>query len=113
MSLLFEDYFIPSNSVGPVSSLHDRACELYYALMGGTGATDWLAWSNDRSYKLVDYGLEHSKAHKHARYGRHISEGQYPEWSPTRPLHFVAHSIVCLRSCYTQGFSQFFREDLP
>jgi hypothetical protein len=24
-------------SVGPVSSLHDRACELYYALKGGTG----------------------------------------------------------------------------
>ncbi|KAJ7897080.1 alpha/beta-hydrolase [Mycena olivaceomarginata] len=47
-------------SVGPVSSLHDRACELYYALMGGTDT---------------------------------ISEGQYPEWSPTRPLHFVAHSI--------------------
>ncbi|KAF8215990.1 alpha/beta-hydrolase [Mycena galopus ATCC 62051] len=64
-------------SVGPVSSLHDRACELYYALLGGT----------------VDYGLEHSNAHKHARYGRRISQGQYPEWSPTRPLHFLAHSI--------------------
>jgi hypothetical protein len=28
----------PAVSVGPVSSLHDRACELYYALLGGTGA---------------------------------------------------------------------------
>ncbi|KAJ6575339.1 alpha/beta-hydrolase [Mycena capillaripes] len=64
-------------SVGPVSSLHDRACELYYALVGGT----------------VDYGLEHSKIHKHARYGRKIVKGQYPEWSPTRPLHFLGHSI--------------------
>ncbi|KAF7339285.1 hypothetical protein MSAN_02142000 [Mycena sanguinolenta] len=63
--------------VGPVSSLHDRACELYYALVGGT----------------VDYGAEHSKAHNHARYGRHIPQGQYPEWSSTWPLHFVAHSI--------------------
>ncbi len=25
------------SSVGPVSSLHDRACELFYSLMGGTG----------------------------------------------------------------------------
>lgn len=25
------------DSVGPVSSLHDRACELYYAIKGGTG----------------------------------------------------------------------------
>ena len=25
------------NSVGPVSSLHDRACELFYSLVGGTG----------------------------------------------------------------------------
>lgn len=24
-------------SVGPVSSLHDRACELFYAIKGGTG----------------------------------------------------------------------------
>ena len=24
-------------SVGPISSLHDRACELYYAIKGGTG----------------------------------------------------------------------------
>ncbi|KAJ6520040.1 alpha/beta-hydrolase [Mycena sanguinolenta] len=78
--------------VGPVSSLHDRACELYYTLVGGT----------------VDYGLEHSKAHNHARYGRHFSQGQYPEWSSTRPLHFVAHSIggptvIKLQSLIKQG----------
>lgn len=25
------------DSVGPVSSLHDRACELFYSLIGGVG----------------------------------------------------------------------------
>ena len=29
---------IPTSSVGPVSSLHDRACELFYSLKGGIGA---------------------------------------------------------------------------
>jgi len=56
----------------------------------------------------VDYGFEHSKAHKHARYGRDIGQGQYPEWSPTRPLHFLAHSIggptvIKLQSLIKQG----------
>ncbi|KAJ7103312.1 alpha/beta-hydrolase [Mycena belliarum] len=79
-------------SVGPVSSLHDRACELYYSLLGGT----------------VDYGEEHSTTHKHARYGRNIGLGQYPEWSPSRPLHFLGHSIggptiIKLQSLIKQG----------
>ncbi|KAK7064042.1 hypothetical protein R3P38DRAFT_2822035 [Favolaschia claudopus] len=79
-------------SVGPVSSLHDRACELYYALLGGT----------------VDYGMEHSISHKHARYGRNIAQGQYPDWSPTRPLHFLAHSmggptVIKLQDLIRQG----------
>ncbi|KAJ7109995.1 Alpha/Beta hydrolase protein [Mycena epipterygia] len=79
-------------SVGPVSSLHDRACELYYALLGGT----------------VDYGAEHSTTHKHARYGRKITQGLYPEWSPTQPLHFLGHSIggptiIKLQSLIKQG----------
>ncbi|KAJ7751269.1 alpha/beta-hydrolase [Mycena maculata] len=79
-------------SVGPVSSLHDRACELYYALMGGT----------------VDYGVEHSEIHKHSRHGRKILQGQYPEWSPRFPLHFMAHSlggptIIKLQSLIKQG----------
>ncbi|EAU92760.1 lipase [Coprinopsis cinerea okayama7 len=64
-------------SVGPVSSLHDRACELYYALRGGT----------------VDYGSSHSSEHNHARYGRTHPTGIYPRWSKERPLHFLGHSI--------------------
>ncbi|RDB29699.1 Lipase [Hypsizygus marmoreus] len=64
-------------SVGPVSSLHDRACELYYTLRGGA----------------VDYGEEHSKIHHHARYGRTYTKGFYPQWSHEHPLHFLGHSL--------------------
>ncbi|KIK70757.1 hypothetical protein GYMLUDRAFT_291035 [Collybiopsis luxurians FD-317 M1] len=53
------------SSVGPVSSLHDRACELYYSLVGGT----------------VDYGEEHSILHSHSRFGRTHAQGLYPHWS--------------------------------
>ncbi|KAJ3760568.1 alpha/beta-hydrolase [Lentinula raphanica] len=64
-------------SVGPVSSLHDRACELYYSLAGGT----------------VDYGEEHSMAHGHARYGRTHAKGLYPQWSSENPIHLLGHSL--------------------
>ena len=30
-------FTVLSRSVGPVSSLHDRACELFYSLVGGQG----------------------------------------------------------------------------
>ncbi|KAH8099298.1 alpha/beta-hydrolase [Cristinia sonorae] len=64
-------------SVGPVSSLHDRACELFYALKGGT----------------IDYGAEHAAHHGHTtQYGRTIV-GSYPEWSKEKPLHFLGHSF--------------------
>ncbi|KAI0784978.1 alpha/beta-hydrolase [Abortiporus biennis] len=64
-------------SVGPVSSLHDRACELFYALLGGT----------------VDYGEEHAMIHGHSRYGRTHNHGLYPQWSIENPLHFLGHSL--------------------
>ncbi|KAF5368457.1 hypothetical protein D9758_002331 [Tetrapyrgos nigripes] len=81
------------DSTGPVSSLHDRACELYYSLVGGT----------------VDYGEEHSRIHGHARYGRTYDEGLYPEWSIDNPLHFLGHSvgglaIITLQSLFKQGY---------
>ncbi|KZT36598.1 alpha/beta-hydrolase [Sistotremastrum suecicum HHB10207 ss-3] len=80
-------------SVGPVSSLHDRACELYYALKGGP----------------VDYGEQHSIEFKHSRYGKVYEEGLYPAWSKDNPLHFLGHSIggstiVKLIALITQGF---------
>lgn len=63
--------------VGPVSSLHDRACELFYTIKGGT----------------VDYGEKHAKDHNHGRYGRVFRTGLHPEWSAMRPLHFLGHSM--------------------
>ncbi|THH33439.1 hypothetical protein EUX98_g795 [Antrodiella citrinella] len=65
-------------SVGPVSSLHDRACELFYALKGGK----------------LDYGAEHAAEHGHAtQYGRTYVDGLYPDWSNESPLHFLGHSF--------------------
>ncbi|KAI0375137.1 alpha/beta-hydrolase [Pilatotrama ljubarskyi] len=64
-------------SVGPVSSLHDRACELFYSLVGG----------------MVDYGEEHARENRHDRFGRTYEFGLYPEWSEERPLHFLGHSM--------------------
>ncbi|KAM5530506.1 hypothetical protein V8D89_015822 [Ganoderma adspersum] len=80
-------------SVGPVSSLHDRACELFYSLVGGT----------------VDYGAKHSHENGHARHGRTYTEGLYPEWSSDSPLHFLGHSmggptIIRLQCLLAKGF---------
>ncbi|KAG0707522.1 alpha beta-hydrolase [Suillus ampliporus] len=80
-------------SVGPVSSLHDRACELFYTLLGGT----------------VDYGEDHAEAHGHQRYGRVVEFALYPSWSLDNPLHFLGHSmggptIVKLQSLMAAGF---------
>ena len=90
--------------IGPVSSLHDRACELFYALRGGT----------------VDYGEQHAKQHGHARYGRHYDQPLCPSWGPPRsaagstmqgglPAHFLGHSlggptILKLQQLLRQGF---------
>ncbi|OJT11957.1 Lipase [Trametes pubescens] len=80
-------------SVGPVSSLHDRACELFYLMVGG----------------IVDYGEQHSQENGHAQLGRTNETGLYPEWSVDRPLHFLGHSIggptiVKLQWLLTTGF---------
>lgn len=80
--------------VGPVSSLHDRACELYYSLIGGTGNFVLLrTFLSQYSPHLVDYGKEHSAAYGHSQYGR-TTQGLYPQWSSENPLHFLGHSIV-------------------
>ncbi|RIA99261.1 Alpha/Beta hydrolase protein [Glomus cerebriforme] len=58
------------------SSLYDRAIEIFYQIKGGR----------------VDYGENHSKKFGHSRYGREYS-GLYPEWSVSKPLHFLGHSL--------------------
>lgn len=60
----------------PVGSLHDRACQVFYELMGG----------------VVDYGEDHSTFHSHARYGRHFP-GKHRVWSAEHPVYIVGHSF--------------------
>ncbi|KAK1315780.1 hypothetical protein QJS10_CPA05g00909 [Acorus calamus] len=62
--------------LGSLTSIHDRARELFYYLKGGR----------------VDYGEEHSKIYGHSRFGRVYDKGHYPEWDEQHPIHFVGHS---------------------
>ncbi|HUO47890.1 MAG TPA: hypothetical protein VMU09_03560 [Acidimicrobiales bacterium] len=66
-------------SVGPISSLHDRACELAFQIKGGR----------------VDYGAEHAAQAGHLRYGRTYDPAAAfnPAWSATAPVHLVGHSM--------------------
>lgn len=88
--------------IGPVSSLHDRACELFYGLLGGR----------------VDYGEKHAKGCGHARYGRRFERGALPQLFARRRggrkgggggAHFIGHSlggptIYKLQQLLRQGF---------
>jgi triacylglycerol esterase/lipase EstA (alpha/beta hydrolase family) len=62
--------------LGSLTSIYDRARELFYYLKGG----------------VVDFGEEHSEACGHSRFGRRYEQGQYPEWDEDHPIHFVGHS---------------------
>jgi len=59
----------------PVGSLHDRACQIFYQLVGGR----------------VDYGEEHSLFHKHDRFGR-FEEAKLLNWNAASPIILVGHS---------------------
>jgi triacylglycerol lipase len=64
-------------NVGPISSFHDRACELIAQIKG----------------LQVDYGEEHAKLNGHARFGKDFSQaGFYPQWDAGHPVHLVGHS---------------------
>lgn len=71
-----ERTFLPTTP-GPLSSHHDRACEVFYQLVGG----------------VVDYGDDHSRAHGHARYGRTERDPLFPTWSADAPIDLLGHSI--------------------
>ncbi|GLJ42880.1 hypothetical protein SUGI_0888830 [Cryptomeria japonica] len=62
--------------LGSLTSIYDRARELFYYLKGGT----------------VDYGEEHSARYGHAQFGKTYEQGHYPEWDEDHPAHFVGHS---------------------
>jgi len=64
-------------SVGPISSSHDRACELFAQIRGGQ----------------VDYGKEHSEQAGHTQTGRTYTNGFYRDWSEKNPIHLVGHSL--------------------
>ncbi len=66
-------------SVGPLNSAWDRACELYAQLTG----------------TVVDYGVAHSKAHNHDRYGFSYEGNALmgKEWNPSDKINLVGHSF--------------------
>lgn len=65
-------------SVGPISSAHDRACELAAQLKG----------------VRVDYGKVHATAQGHERFGRdYRGKALWPEWDEKHPLHLIGHSL--------------------
>ncbi|KAL3686970.1 hypothetical protein R1sor_013279 [Riccia sorocarpa] len=61
--------------LGALTSIHDRACALFYYLKGGT----------------VYYGAARAKEFGHSPTGR-TYEGHYPQWDEHHPAHFVGHS---------------------
>ncbi|ETK96954.1 hypothetical protein F441_00462 [Phytophthora nicotianae CJ01A1] len=63
--------------VGSVSSDHDRACEVFYQLVGGR----------------VDYGEQHSNDTGHDRYGEMFDNPLHPNWSEDNPVHLLGHSF--------------------
>ncbi len=79
-ALGFEVY---TATIGPVSSVHDRSCELYAAIKGGR----------------VDYGAVHSEEAGHDRFGR-TYPGLVPDWGEEDPetgevkkVHLIGHSM--------------------
>ncbi|KAJ0483865.1 putative carboxylic ester hydrolase [Helianthus annuus] len=70
----YEKVLVPD--LGSLTSIYDRARELFYYLKGGH----------------VDYGEEHSKASGRAQFGRVYEQGHYPQWDEDHPIHFVGHS---------------------
>ena len=64
-------------SVGPVSSFHDRACEMAAEIKGAR----------------VDYGPEHAERFGHDRFSvDYTDRGSHPDWSEDKPVHLVGHS---------------------
>ncbi len=61
----------------PIGSLHDRACQIFHELYGGT----------------IDYGKEHSDYHKHERFGRSFAKGKLQNWNSSNPIVIIGHSL--------------------
>jgi triacylglycerol lipase len=77
-------FAVHESKCGPLSSFHDRACELFAQIDGSR----------------VDYGEAHSAAAGHRRFGRAYERAFVPDWSAENPVVLVAHSAgahTCLR----------------
>ncbi len=69
---------------GPLSSFHDRACEVFAQTKGGR----------------VDYGESHCAKAGHPRFSRTYDRGFFPDWSADNPVILVGHSAgaqTCLQ----------------
>lgn len=79
---------------GPLSSFHDRACELFAQIKG----------------TKIDYGEPHSGAAGHAQFSTdHSGNGLFPEWSAENPIILIghsagAHSCIKLQQLLAQNF---------
>lgn len=72
----------------PTGSLHDRACQVFYELVGGT----------------VDYGTEHSEYHQHTQHGATYKQGKYPIWNAENPITIIGHSFGGLTAWVLQSY---------
>ncbi|CAG8523442.1 9244_t:CDS:2 [Ambispora leptoticha] len=68
---IVEDPIVASTS--SLGSIHDRAVETFYQLVGGQ----------------VDYGHSHSSRFGHKRYGENYEVGLFPEWSADNPIVLI------------------------
>ncbi len=72
-----EKFNVHEASCGPVSSFHDRACEVYAQIKG----------------TRVDYGEKHSQDEKHARFSDDFTQKPFVEkWSAENPVILIGHS---------------------
>jgi triacylglycerol esterase/lipase EstA (alpha/beta hydrolase family) len=72
-----ESFAVHEAGCGPVSSYHDRACEVFAQIKGGT----------------VDYGAKHSEREHHARYSDAFAGDAFvADWSADNPVILVGHS---------------------
>lgn len=71
------DFNIHEASCGPVSSFHDRACEVFAQIIG----------------TKVDYGEQHSRDEQHLRYSEDFTGNAFVEnWSEENPVILIGHS---------------------
>ena len=72
-----QGFTVHEASCGPVSSFHDRACEVGAQIKGAH----------------IDYGASHSEAEGHSRFSDdYTGKGLIPDWSEDNPVIIIGHS---------------------